>query len=99
MQNIALPGNRVINCNSETRVIGTTTYPIGCSWEAATGELAAMTYPGGHAISYSRGAAGLVVSINMNGAPLVSIVSHLPFGPFRRVPPRVRSACPETRKI
>jgi YD repeat-containing protein len=67
----------------ETRVIGTTSHTIAYSWNSATGELAGMTYPSGLGLTYSRDASGQVTSINMNGTPLVSDVSHLPFGPFK----------------
>ena len=68
---------------TETRVIGPTSYTIGYSWDAATGELAGMTYPSGLSLSYTRDAAGQISAINMDGAALVSAVSHLPFGPLK----------------
>jgi hypothetical protein len=68
---------------TETRVIGTTSYTISYSWDAATGELSGMTYPSGLSLAYARDAGGQISSINMNGVPLVSNVSHLPFGPLK----------------
>ncbi|MBI5592929.1 MAG: RHS repeat protein [Deltaproteobacteria bacterium] len=68
---------------TETRVIGTTSHTINYSWDAATGDLAGMIYPSGLSLAYARDASGQVTSINMNGTPLVSAASHLPFGPFK----------------
>ncbi|MBI5591473.1 MAG: RHS domain-containing protein [Deltaproteobacteria bacterium] len=68
---------------TETRMIGTTSHTIGYSWDAATGDLAGMTYPSGLSLTYLRDAIGQIASINMDGTPLVSSVSHLPFGPFK----------------
>ncbi|MBI5591469.1 MAG: RHS domain-containing protein, partial [Deltaproteobacteria bacterium] len=68
---------------TETRVIGTTSHSIGYSWDATTGDLAGMTYPSGLSLAYARDASGQVSSISLNGTPLVSSVSHLPFGPFK----------------
>jgi RHS repeat-associated protein len=68
---------------TETRVIGATSHSIGYSWDAATGELAGMTYPSGLNLSYARDGGGRISGINLNGAPLVSAVSHLPFGPLK----------------
>ena len=64
-------------------MIGTTSHTIGYSWDATTGELAGMTYPSGLSLTYTRDASGQITSINMNGTPLVSSVSHLPFGPLK----------------
>ena len=68
---------------TETRVIGATSHTIGYSWDAATGELAGMTYPSGLSLSYTRDTGGRIIGINLNGAPLVSTTSHLPFGPLK----------------
>ena len=68
---------------SETRVIGATSHSIGYSWDAATGELAGMTYPSGLSLSYTRDGGGRISGINLNGTALVSTASHLPFGPLQ----------------
>jgi RHS repeat-associated protein len=68
---------------TETRVIGPTTHTIVYIWNAATGELAGMTYPSGLTLSYSRDAGGQISAIDMDGATLVSAVTHLPFGPLK----------------
>ncbi|MBU1986079.1 MAG: RHS domain-containing protein, partial [Proteobacteria bacterium] len=67
---------------SETRIIGSTSHVTGYNYNAATGELAAITYPSGLVVGYSRDAAGRISGISLNGTPLVSGVSHLPFGPL-----------------
>ena len=42
-----------------------------------------MTYPSGLTLSYSRDAGGQISAISMDGAALISAVSHLPFGPLK----------------
>jgi RHS repeat-associated protein len=68
---------------SETRVIDTTSHTIGYSWDTATGDLAGMTYPSGLNLSYEKDAIGRVSAIALNGTPLISAVTHLPFGPLK----------------
>ncbi|MDP3478236.1 MAG: RHS repeat-associated core domain-containing protein [Desulfoprunum sp.] len=68
---------------TETRVIGPTSHTTGYSWDATTGELAGMTYPSGRVLSYSRDTSGQISAINIDGAALVSAVTHLPFGPLK----------------
>lgn len=63
--------------------IVTISYAISYGWDAATGELAGMTYPSGLYLAYARDAGGQVTSISLNGTPLISAVSHLPFGPLK----------------
>ena len=68
---------------SETRVIGSTTQTIGYNWDATTGEPSGMTYPSALSVSYTRDAGGQISGINLNGAPLVTNISRLPFGPLK----------------
>jgi len=68
---------------SETRVTGPATHVIGYSYDSLTGETSGMTYPSGMAVSYSRNTTGRISGISLNGAPLVSNISRLPFGPVK----------------
>jgi RHS repeat-associated protein len=64
-------------------VIDTTSHTIGYSWDTATGDLAGMTYPSGLNLTYEKDAIGRVSAIALDGTPLISAVSHLPFGPLK----------------
>ncbi len=68
---------------SETRNIGGESYNIGYNYDPATGELAGMIYPSGLSLTYARDEIGRVTSIQVGGTPLISSISHLPFGPLR----------------
>jgi len=68
---------------TETRGTGPATYVIGYSYDALTGEPSGMTYPSGMAVSYSRDTTGQISRISLNGAPLVTSISRLPFGPVK----------------
>ncbi len=67
----------------ETRTIGSTTANVGYNYDAATGDLSAITYPSGRVLRYSQDAAGRISGLQWDGAPLASGITHLPFGPMR----------------
>ncbi|MDR3631701.1 MAG: RHS repeat-associated core domain-containing protein, partial [Desulfocapsaceae bacterium] len=68
---------------TETRIISGMSHTVGYSWDAATGELAGITYPSGLALTYSRDANGRISAIAADGTSIVSAVSRLPFGPVK----------------
>jgi len=66
---------------AETCSIGSTTATVAYGYDAATGDLASITYPSGRVLSYSRDAMGRITGLQLDGQPLAANIQSLPFGP------------------
>lgn len=74
----------------DTRTIGVETYAAAYTWDAS-GEIASITYPSGHVVTYTRDPEGRVTDIDVQEtssgpvSPVVSAVQYAPFGPLTQL--------------
>ncbi|MEQ1558070.1 MAG: RHS repeat-associated core domain-containing protein [Methyloglobulus sp.] len=73
------------NCHLTKKVqtVQYTKVTLAQAWSPVTGRLLSTTYPSGMTIGYGYDAAGQVNRLTVNGKPLLSNISHFPFGPAR----------------
>ena len=57
---------------------------VGYGYDAVSGQMSAMRLPSGRVLGYRYAADGRMSGITLDGSPIVTAITYLPFGPVQR---------------